>query len=230
MLDNRGDCWSYVNVLPKSSFIHTVTTGKRNEETTEKFISAIKVSSNDKAPLFLSDGFPYEKWLKANYCTWEHLPYSGRGRPKKPVQHLDAELQYAQVIKHKKNGKLVNLETRICIGNEDDILKIIRSQTKATTINTSYVESRNGNFRKDNKRLTRKSQCHSKKIDIHKSQIDFMASYYNFCTENKRLRKTINPNAKRFETKYSKVSSAMAEGLVEKIYSLEEFLMIRKPS
>ncbi|MBF0287488.1 MAG: hypothetical protein HQM14_06690 [SAR324 cluster bacterium] len=92
------------------------------------------------------DGFPYETMLKAHYCAWQAQPYSGKGRPKNPIQHVDPELKYAQVIKHKENGKLVQLETRVCLGNEEDILNIIQSQTNAKTINTSYVESRNGNF------------------------------------------------------------------------------------
>jgi len=125
--------------------------------------------------------------------------------------------------------ELVRLETRICLGTEEEILKIIQSQTKAKTINTSYVESRNGNFRKDNKRLTRKTQCHSKKVEIHDFQIDFIATFYNFCSENQRLRVEMYPQAQRFEKKYDKISPAMAEGLVTGIYSLEELLMVRRP-
>lgn len=226
----KGDRWTYVNVLPKSGFIQTVVHGKRNESTTDQFIGQIKASSDGQAPLFLSDGFAYETSLKAHYCTWEEPPYSGRGRPKNPIQQIDPKLKYAQVIKHQENGKLVELESKICLGEEADILEIIQSQTNAKSINTSYVETRNGNFRKDNKRLTRKSQCHSKKVEIHDAQIDFRTAFYNFCTDNQRLREEVNPNAKRFETKYRKISPAMAEGLTEKIYSLEELLMIRIPS
>jgi len=65
--------------LPKSGFIQTVTHGKRTEETTNKFVEQIKASSDGKAPLFLSDGFPYEAALKANYRSLEAQPYSGKG-------------------------------------------------------------------------------------------------------------------------------------------------------
>ncbi len=133
------------------------------------------------------------------------------------------------MIKHKEKGKLAQLETRVCLGTEKEILKIIQSQTNAKKINTSYVESRNGNFRKDNKRLTRKTQCHSKKVGIHDFQIDFIATFYNFCTENQRLRVEMYPQAQRFEKKYDKISPAMAEGLVKRVYSLEELLMTRMP-
>ena len=62
------------------------------------------------------------------------------------------------------------------------------------------------------------------------AQIDFITTFYNFCMENKRLRQKINPKAQRFETKFKKISPAMAEGLVQKIYSLEELLMFRRSS
>ncbi|MBF0413351.1 MAG: hypothetical protein HQK70_11665, partial [Desulfamplus sp.] len=50
-------------------------------------------------------------------------------------------------------------------------------------INTSYVESRNGNYRKDNKCLARKTQCHSKRVDIHDAQINWITVIYNFVYE-----------------------------------------------
>ncbi|MGK5095134.1 hypothetical protein WDW89_24385 [Deltaproteobacteria bacterium TL4] len=56
---------------------------------------------------------------------------------------------------------------------------MIQSEGRGKTINTSYVESRNGNYRKDNKRLTRKTQC-PKKMDIHDAQIDWITAVYNF--------------------------------------------------
>ena len=40
-------------------------------------------------------------------------------------------------------------------------------------MNTSYGESRNGHYRKDNKRLARRSACQSKAVTFHDAQIDF---------------------------------------------------------
>ena len=226
--EDRGDRWCFVNVLPRSSFIHTVHHGKRNQEETDKFVEKVKSQSDGQAPLFLSDGWSsYEETLKKHYCTWELVPYSGRGRPKNPIQLVDSHLNYAQVVKTKKNGKLIELQTRVILGKEEDILKIIQSDNRGKTINTSYVESRNGNYRKDNKRLTRKTQCHSKKCDVHDAQIDFITAVYNFVDEAAAFRECINPSAKKFETKYRKVAPAMLEGITDRRLSLEELLMMR---
>ena len=138
-------------MLPRSGFIHTVHHGKRTEKEADIFVNEIKQASDGEAPLYLSDGWKYEQVLKNNYCHYEAVPYSGRGRPRTPVQVVDPQLKYAQVIKRKEGNKLVEIEKRVVLGNEEEILSIIRGEGRGNTINTSYVESRNGNYRKDNK-------------------------------------------------------------------------------
>ncbi len=58
----------------------------------------------------------------------------------------------------------------VILGEEKAILDIIKAKGRGKTINTSYVESRNGNYRKDNKRR-KKDQCYSKKVDIHDARL-----------------------------------------------------------
>lgn len=217
-------------MLPESGFIHTVYHGPRNQEVADCFIGAIKAYSDGKAPLFLSDGWSsYEEILAKHYSTLVPLPYSGRGRPRHPIRVIDEDLKYAQVVKNKEAGKPGTVEKRIILGEEKAILEIIEKGGRGSTINTSYVESRNGNYRKDNKRLTRKTQCHSKKCLYHDAQIDFITAKYNFIDEVVAFRECINPEAKRFETKYRKRTPAMVQGLIDKKLSLEELLMMKLP-
>ncbi len=60
---------------------------------------------------------------------------------------------------------------------------------------------RNGAFRKDNKRQTRKNKCHSKKVEPHDAHVIFFKSVYNLTKENEKFRILVNPKAKPFETK-----------------------------
>ena len=199
-------------MLPDSGFIHTVQHGKRTQKTADKFISNIKAHSDGEAPLFLSDGWSsYEEILEKYYGH-------------------DESLKYAQIIKHKTNGRLTQIETRILRGDEQEILDIIQAGGRAHTINTSYVESRNGNYRKDNKRLTRRTQCHSKKVKLHDAHIDWITAVYNFVNPNQAWRECINPRAQRFETKYQQQSPAMIEGLLDRMPTMEELLMMKFPS
>jgi IS1 family transposase len=225
-----GDRWTFVNVLPRSGFIQTVHHGKRTKEEAAQLLKTVKRNSDGEAPLFLSDGWkPYQDVLETAYSHEEPVPYSGRGRPRNPIRVVDENLKYAQVVKHKQQGRLVAIEKRILRGTEDEILDIIRSEQRGQTINTSYVESRNGNYRKDNKRLARRSACHSKAIALHDAHIDLLTGIYNFVDENRAFRQCINPHATRFEVKYKKYSPAMLEGFTDHCLTLEELLMRRVP-
>jgi IS1 family transposase len=204
--------------------------GKRTKEEGEKFVETIKKHSDGEAPLFLSDGWPsYPEILAQMYSHEEAVPYSGRGRPRKPIRVIDENLKYAQVVKDKEGGRLVEIEKRIIWGTEEEILEIIQQEGRGQTINTSYVESRNGNYRKDNKRLGRRSACQSKDMAVHDAQIDLLTGIYNFVDENRAFRQCINPHAKRFEVKYKKYSPAMLEGFTDHCLTLEELLMWRAP-
>ena len=215
---------------PRSSFIHPVHHGKRTKEAGQIFVEKIKQNSDGEAPLFLSDGWPsYPDVLAHAYSHEKPVPYSGRGRPQNPIRVIDPNLKYAQVIKRKENGRLVEIEKRVIWGTEDEILDIIQEDKRGKVINTSYVESRNGNYRKDNKRLARRSACQSKRFNLHDAQIDFQTGIYNFVDENRAFRQCLNPNAKRFEVKYKKYSPAMVEGLTDHCLTIEELLMWRTP-
>jgi hypothetical protein len=47
--------------------------------------------------------------------------------------------------------------------------------------------------------------------------------------ENRAFRECINPNAKRFEVKYKKISPAMLEDFTDRCLTLEELFMWRVP-
>ena len=203
--------------------------GKRTKEEAAEFVQTIKQNSDGDAPLFLSDGWPsYPDVLATAYSHEEPVAYSGRGRPRNPIRVIDPNLKYAQVIKHKKNGRLIEIEKRVIWGTEEEILDIIQAE-RGQVINTSYVESRNRNYRKDNKRLARRSAGQSKRVNLHDAQIDFVTSIYNFVDENRAFRQVINPDAKRFEVKYKRYSPAMVEGFTDHCLTIEELLMWRTP-
>ena len=229
--DKQGDRWSFVAVLPDTGFIHTVHSGKRTIKQASIFLGKIKEKSDRIAPLFLSDAWFYEDVLYEAYCHYEPVPYKGRGRPPLPKRIVDETLKYAQVYKERDSkGKLKSVTTRIIKGKKEEILAIIRKNGRSKTINTSFVESRNGKYRKDDARLSRKTLCHSKKVKYHDAHINLLTVFFNYCQENQALRVLENPKAALFETKYSKKSPAMAEGLTDKILNIKELLCWRVPN
>lgn len=226
--NNQGDRWSFVAVLPDSSYIHSTHHSKRTLEAAKEFISDLKGRSDGSAPYFCSDCWFYEQALEYNYCTYEQVPYKGRGRKPNPIQVVDPDLRYAQVHKKRdKKGRLEEVSTRIVLGDELKILELLQSAQRCKTINTVYVESRNGKFRKDDARLIRKTLCHSKKSMYHDAHIDFVAQVMNYTRPNHALKILINPSAPLFERKYQHRTPAMAHGLINKQLNIKELLSIR---
>lgn len=228
--EKQGDWWSFVAVLPDTGFIQAIHHGKRTQEQAKIFLNRVKQRSDGIAPLFLSDAWFYGQVLYEVYGRYEPQPYKGRGRYAHPKLVTDESLKYAQVYKKRnKKGQIEEITTRIIKGTEDEILAIIRKNGRSNCINTSFVESRNGKYRKDNARLTRASLCHSKKTRFHDAQADLLTTFFNYCNENDALKDLINPNARLFEIKYHRKSPAMAEGLTDKILTMKQLLCWRTP-
>jgi hypothetical protein len=57
--------------------------------------------------------------------------------PRKPIRIIDENLKYAQVVKHKECGHLIEIEKRVIWGTEEEILEIIQQEGRGETINTS---------------------------------------------------------------------------------------------
>lgn len=226
--DNQGDRWTFVAVLPESSFIQTVYTASRNLEEATKFMGQIKAKSDGCSPLISSDDWFYEKAILAHYGYDFTPPYAGRGRYPLPKRLPLADLKYVQVQKKRdKKGRLEEIKYAIIYGSEEQVAKVYEAAIRCKTINTVYVESRNGKFRKDDARLIRKTLCHSKKAIYHDAQINLTAQIMNYTRTNDALKVILNPNAAKFEQKYLHRTPAMAQNLIENTLSLKELLCIR---
>lgn len=225
---NQGDRWTFVAVLPESSFIHSIHSGERTLEQAQVFVGAIKGKSDQKAPLVHSDCWFYEQALRDNYCTYQSIPYLGRGRPAHPKQIVDPELCYVQVHKKRNSqGKIEEISTRIVLGDETKIFHIFHNAYRCKTVNTDFVESRNGKYRKDNARLIRRTLCHSKKAIFHDAHICFVTQVYNYTRTIDALKILINPDALKFQPKFQHKTPAMAENIIDRVLSLKELLFIR---
>lgn len=225
---NQGDRWTFVAVLPDSSFIHTIHSGDRNLQEATEFVLQIKAKSNGEAPLFASDDWFYEKALLANYGFDYSPPYAGRGRRPHPKRLPLPDLKYVQVQKKRDGkGRLVQINYATIYGTKERINQVFSNAERSKTINTVFVESRNGKFRKDDARLIRRTLNHSKKSILHDAQIKFTAQVMNYTRTNDALKTLINPNAALFEQKYQHRTPAMVQKIINKPLTIKELLFIR---
>jgi hypothetical protein len=225
---NQGDRWTFLAVLPDSSFVHSLHHGDRTLEEATKFVGKIKAGSNGEAPLFSSDDWFYEKALLEHY-GFDHVPpYAGRGRYPHPRRLPLPGLKYVQVQKKRDDkGRLEEIKYSIVYGTAEAVGQVFENAVRCKTINTVYVESRNGKFRKDDARLIRRTLCHSKKSVFHDAQADFTAQVMNYTRTNDGLKIKINPDAALFEQKYRHQTPAMAQKLIDKPLTIKELLLWR---
>ena len=222
-----GDAWIWrALALPSHLRIVTHLSHERSEEEATACLADFKAKTDGRPPLFTSDKLPaYVQALITNYSPLSPTPVKrGRGRPRKePRRIIDPELCYAQVDKHREQGRVVEVRRRIIFGAPEVITEILGGQQ----INTSYVERDNLTSRQSNGRLVRKTLSHSKKAYYLQRHLDLEDAVFNFVRPHLSLRVELpQPINGR---KWQQCTPAMASGLTDHRWNLEELLSYRIP-
>ncbi len=121
-----------------------------------------------------------------------------------------ADIDYAQL--QKIYGAPTDAEMRRyspaqCIGAD---MKVVSGDPDPKHVSTSFVERHNLTMRMGMRRFTRLTNGFSKKIENHAAMVAIHAVYYNFARIHKTLR----------------ITPAMAAGLSDHVWSLEEIVMM----
>jgi len=227
-----GDTWIWRAIaLPSRLRVISALSHERSEAEATQFLAHFKARTDGYAPLFTSDKLPaYVSALIANYSTPEPPPVKrGPGRPRKePKRLLAPTLCYAQVDKRREGGRVIEVRRRIIFGSGDGITRILQADGCGSQINTAYVERDNLTSRQSNGRLVRKTLSHSKKEHFLRRHIDLEDAIYNFVRPHSALRVRLSqPGA--YGRKWKHRTPAMAAGLTDHIWSLEELLSYRLP-
>jgi hypothetical protein len=212
--------------LPSHLRVITHLFHDRSEKEATAFLATFKARTDGRPPLFTSDKLPaYIEALIANYSMPEPPPHRrGRGRPRKhPRRVLDPDLRYAQVDKHREGGRVVEVCRRIIFGSTEVVTEILGDKQ----INTSYVERDNLTSRQSNGRLVRKTLSYSKKHYYLQRHLDLEDAVFNFVRPHQALRMSLpRPILGR---KWYQRTPAMAAGLTDHRWTLEELLAYRIP-
>jgi hypothetical protein len=169
----------------------------------------------DVLPLFVSDELAhYKTVLEELYSHEEPVPKTGkRGRPAKPVQVIDKNLAYATVKKTRKGGKVVKVGRSVSIGTMEQV-KARLEDSPSKTINTSYVERSNLDWRLWDAHLTRKSLCFAKSLRWLQAKFALCVTWYNFGRSHRSLPKIYGP----------KTTPAMAAKIAREPWSMADLV------
>lgn len=207
--------------------------GKRGDKEAIELISKVKERSDSTLPLFVSDNLDsYPHALLSVYGKEEpRREKRRRGRPRtRPIIKPPADLQYAQVVKHRdEHGRITSIERRVVFGSEEEIKKKLEEAGCYTTISTAHVERDNLTSRQTSSRLVRKALSFSKSMEElrYHTALDDLA--HNFSRYHDSLRvKLAKPQPTRGKKgtpkKWMRRTPAMAAGITNHRWTLEELM------
>ena len=138
--------------------------------------------------------------------------YEGRGRPP-TKKYPQPGWQYVQMVKQRRNGRVIGTKLRVIYGDEKEVVALLGRST-------AYIERSNLTSRTFNSRLVRKTLAFSKLVEMYEASCAWEDVAYNLGRSHKSLRKEVLHERRRWE----KRSPAMAAGLTDHIWSVEEIL------
>ncbi len=144
------------------------------------------------------------------------------GRPGRPRLVLPETVLLAQVVKSHKGRRLVDVTRRVVFGTAEAVAEAIARTKGGTQINTSYIERLNATFRAALAPLTRRGRRLAHGAALLTSGMWLVGTAYNFCWPHESLRlRAIGGR------KWQERTPAMAAGLTDHIWTMEEMLRYR---
>jgi IS1 family transposase len=233
--ETYGDMWVWIAFAPVWRLVLAFVVGKRTQESANLLLDRVAYVTNDFVPLFTSDQLPeYQTALLHTYGMWVRPPRNGtRGRFPNPRRVPLPDLLYAQVVKKREKGRVVEVGTKIVFGDPDLITARLAASPVSNTINTSFVERDNLTQRQSNRRLTRRTNGFSKELSWFEKQLWLSMAYYHLVLPHRSLRQELAvPELTRgtgSPRRWIPVTPAMAAGITDHVWTTTELLSYRVP-
>ena len=213
---------------PVSKMLPAFVVGKRTKPNAYRLVEKVHRVTDEVIPFFTSDELKhYKEALLRVYGIPEDIPKEPRKRERlrKPKLRPPPELRYAQVVKHRRKGRVVSITTKVIFGKEEEVRELLEVSPVSKSVNISFIERNNLTLRQQSRRLGRKTNGFSKDISRLEAQLYLALGYYHFVKEHFGLRKESKDNRK----KWFQRTPAMAARITDHIWSTRELLIYRVP-
>lgn len=232
-------------MIPTRLWLGGVVSPQRERWLAERLMQLVAACARPLAPLLVvTDGWPaYPKAVLKAFRTKQPRATGQRGRARLVVW---PELCYGRVVKYKLAGRLVAIKRFIERGTLPQVSGLLRrsgsgeaekqeQQQQQQVLNTSYIERFNATLRQRLAVLTRRSRQSASQVLTLYSGMYLVGTVYNFCWPHHSLRQ-LHPNFQPAgvsdaqqpgpgrQPKWVPRTPAMASGLSDHIWSLEELL------
>jgi hypothetical protein len=205
------------------------------QDSADLLLERVDYVTDEHIPFFTSDQLPeYRDALLKTYGVW-HQPerHGNRGRYPNPLLVPPPHLLYAQVVKVREQGRVLEVDTKVVFGTPEAVAEKLSVLPTSATINTSFVERNNLTQRQSNRRLTRRTNGFSKELSWFERQLWLSLAYYHLVLPHHSLRQPLDtPEPTRGAgslRRWRPISPAMAAGLTEHLWSTTELLSYRVP-
>ena len=95
---------------------------------------------------------------------------------------------YGQVIKTRRNDRIVKVERRAVIGAAWRLEKALRDSEDSSKLNTSFIERLNLTIRQGSAYLFRRTICHARWKERLEDHLELLRCYYNFVRPHRALK------------------------------------------
>jgi IS1 family transposase/transposase-like protein len=231
-----GDAWVWIAFAPIWRLVLAFVIGKRDQTGADLLLARVTHVTDAHVPLFTSDQLPeYQQALLNTYGEWYQPQRRGtRGAYPKPRRRPRPDLLYAQVVKRRQRGRVVEVSTRVVFGTPEAVTAGLAQSPVSQTVNTSFVERDNLTQRQSNRRLTRRTNAFSKDLTWFEKQLWLSMAYYHLVLPHQSLREVIpSPEPTRgagSPRKWRPVTPAMAAGMTDHVWTTSELLGYRVPA
>jgi len=234
--ETYGDAWVWIAFAPVWRLVLAFVVGKRDQESANLLLERVAYITDEHIPLFTSDQLPEYRTARLQvYGTWSHPQRKGnRGRYPKPRRGPLPGLLYAQVVKVRQKGRVVEVDSKVVFGDPEAIAARLAASPVSNTINTSFVERNNLTQRQSNRRLTRRTNGFSKELPWFEKQLWLSLAYYHLVLPHSNLRQELpTPEPTRgtgSPKRWRPRTPAMAAGITDHIWTVTELLSYRVPA
>lgn len=236
VLSLYGDAWTWIAFVPACKLVVTWVVGKRTLAEAKRLIKRLKTSLDGHIPFFTSDELPhYADALLDQYGEVYQPPKRpGPGRPPLPYKVPPTDLLYAVVVKRREQGRVVEVSTAVVYGSPERIAEVLNGSPTSKAISTYGVERNNLTIRQHSRRMGRKVNAFSKDREYLKHQLALAFAYYHFVIPHRGLRQRLEQpqptnGSKGSPKKWIERTPAMAAGLTDHIWTMDELLSFRVP-
>lgn len=217
-------CWEAEVIDPKTRLIVSRAQGARDEQLIRKVMEdAASRVSYPEGVVFFSDGeASYKTLFPEVFGKAYNPPRQGtKGRMPKVRYRVGRRQAHVRIIKHRVGMKLKEVAIEIAHGTAKRVQREL-GRLGYKVANTSAIERRNGTARRMDSFSVRRSLSFARTLESRDAGGWWAVTVYNWAREHRSLRRLLpEPKGRKL---YEKCSPAMAAGLTNVIWSIEQLL------